>query len=92
VFLQPPNASVDATCPLVVLGCLHAKVRTAYFSESNSRTLTVLVLMGLGEPRGAREVLSGYKRDTQKGESPTLKKKAGMFQPKFGSNMDKKCY
>lgn len=55
----------------MVLGCLHARLRTAYFSESNSRTLTVLVLMGLGEPHGAQEVLSGYKRDTQKGESPS---------------------
>lgn len=27
--------------------------------------------MGLGEPHGAQEVLSGYKRDTQKGESPS---------------------
>lgn len=58
------------TCPLVVLGCLHARLRTAYFGESNSRTLTVLVLMGLAEPHGAQEVLSGYKWDTQKGESP----------------------
>lgn len=31
----------------------------------------MLSLMGLGEPHGAQEVLSGYKRDTQKGESPS---------------------
>lgn len=31
----------------------------------------MLVLMGLGEPHGAQESLSGYKRDTQKGESPS---------------------
>ncbi len=31
----------------------------------------MLVLMGLGEPHGAQEVLSGYKQDTWKGESPS---------------------
>lgn len=31
----------------------------------------MLVLMGLGESHGAQEALSGYKWDTQKGESPS---------------------